>query len=106
MLPRPAAFLSPPGSIDSLRSVLHSPPPPAPPTNSGPTSVPYGPQSELVSTPSVASAESNRNSLSSPRHTRLDTRPANDRVSPLTPGAPNAPAGTHTNNPGNPPRIP
>src|ERR1044071_2256706 len=48
--------------------------------------------------------ESNRSSLSDPRRTPLDTRPANNHVSPPTPGAPNAPVGTHTNNPGNPPQ--
>src|SRR6266852_8336420 len=48
--------------------------------------------------------KSNRNSPSGPRHTRLDTRPANDRVSPPTPGALIAPVGTHTSNPGNPPQ--
>src|SRR5205085_7576547 len=55
-------------------------------------------------TPEAENAESNRNSFSGPRRTPLDTRPVNDRVSPSTPGALNAPAGTHTNNPGNLPQ--
>src|ERR1035438_1891086 len=54
--------------------------------------------------PEAESAESNQNSLSGPRHTPLDTRPANDRVSPPTPDAPSAPVGTHTNNPGSLPQ--
>src|ERR1035437_8243338 len=54
--------------------------------------------------PEAESAESNRNSLSGPRHTPLDTRPAHDRVSPPTPGGLTAPVGTHTSNPGNPPQ--
>ena len=57
-----------------------------------------------VRTPAVVHAESNRNSLSGPRRTRLDTRPVNGRVSPPTPGALIAPVGTHTSNPGNPPQ--
>src|SRR5674476_999899 len=40
-----------------------------------------------------------------PRHTPPDTRLALARVSPPAPGAPSAPVGTHTSNPGNPPQI-
>src|SRR4029077_6228733 len=81
-----------------------APPLPALPATSGSTAEPSGPRPVGVRTPEVENAGSNRNSLSGPRHTPLDTRPANDRVSPLTPGAPNAPVGTHTNNPGNLPQ--
>src|SRR5580704_10667659 len=105
MLLRPAVSPSPDGSIYCLR--------PAPlsalrltlPATCGSIAGPAGPPPDRAHMPEVAHAESNRNSLSGPRHTPLDTRPANDLVSPPTPGALIAPAGTHTNNPGSLPRI-
>src|SRR5438876_8702297 len=103
-LPRPGASPSSAGSIYGFRPALPSAPPLVPPTTSGSTSGPSGPPPERVGTPAVEHAESNRNSPSSPRRTPLDTRPANDRISPPAPGAPSDPVGTHTSNPGNLPR--
>src|SRR5690348_498265 len=103
-LPRPAALPSLTGSICCLHLVSHSAPRLAPPTTSGSISEPIGPRPACVSTPEAGSAESNRSSLSGPRHTQLDTRLVNDHVSPSAPGAPIAPVGTHTNNPGNLPQ--
>src|SRR5215471_6692398 len=103
-LPRPVAFPSSAGSIGCLRPAPDSVPQLAPATTSGSTSGPTGPRPACVHTPEVGSVESNRNSLSGPRHTRLDTRPANDRVSPRAPDGPSEPVGTHTNNPGNLPQ--
>src|SRR5579863_2685051 len=101
-LPHPAASPSSTGSPGCLHLVLHSAPPPAPPTTSGSTAEPTGPRSACAGTPTVGNGESNRNSSSSPRRTPLDSRPEDGRVSPPAPGAPNAPAGTHTNNPESP----
>src|SRR5262249_12473094 len=103
-LPRPAASPSSAGSICCLHPLPHSVPLLPPLAKFGSTSEPIGPRSTQPSTPSAENAGSNPNSLSGPRHKQLDTRPANDDVSPPAPGAPNAPAGTHTNNPGNLPQ--
>src|SRR5947199_6418537 len=104
-LPRLVAFPSSAGSICCyLRPAPHSVPQLAPPTTSGSTSGPNRPRPACVSTPEAESAESNRNSPSSPRHTQLDTRPANDRVFPPTPGVLTAPVGTRTSNPENLPQ--
>src|SRR6266478_3108349 len=102
-LPHPAAFPSSAGSIYYLR-LAHSVLRLAPPTTSESTSEPIGPRPACVGTPEAGSAESNRNSPSGPRRTRLDTRPVSDRVSPPAPGVPIAPVGTHTNNLGNLPQ--
>src|SRR5216683_412331 len=103
-LPHLAAFPSSAGSIYCLHPAPHSAQRLAPPTTSGSTSEPIGPRPACVGTPAAGSAESNRNSPSGPRRTRLDTRPVSDRVSPPAPGAPIAPVGTHTSNPGSRPQ--
>src|ERR1019366_4152344 len=100
----PAASLSSAGSIYCLRPAPHSALLLAPPATSGSTARPNGPPPACAHMPEAESAESNQNSLSGPRHTPLDTRPANGRVSPPTPDAPSAPVGTHTSNPGSPPQ--
>jgi hypothetical protein len=90
---RPGASPSLAGS--RLRPDPHSAPPPALPATSGSTSGPTDPPPGRARTLAVENAESNRNSLSGPRRTPLDTRLANARVSPPTPGAPSAPLETH-----------
>ena len=101
---RPAASLSATGSPSALRPSSLAVPPLASPATSESASIPVGRPSACAGRPSACRAGSNRSSLSDPRRTPLDAPPADDCGSPPGHGAPSGPVGTHTSNPGSPPR--
>ena len=98
---RLAAFPSSSGSTCPARLRLRPVPRLGFPATSGSVSVRSGPPLASAGTPSACRAESNRSSLSSPRHTPPDTRLSDDRVSPPAPDAPSGRDGTHRSNPRN-----